>query len=84
MIQTLRKELASKIDYDTFTLLEKCLNIYESPFDKITGLLIGSKPDEYFAELFLFERKPSHTKDYEEKLFQYDKYTAVLLQELLL
>jgi hypothetical protein len=30
------------------------------------------------SELFLlFERKPSHTKDYEEKLFQYDKYTAV-------
>ncbi|HXR84437.1 MAG TPA: hypothetical protein VN722_09025 [Hanamia sp.] len=25
----------------------------------------------------LFESKPSHTKDYEEKLFQYDKYTAV-------
>lgn len=25
----------------------------------------------------LFKRKPSHTKDYEEKLFMYDKYTAV-------
>lgn len=25
----------------------------------------------------LFNQKPSHTKDYEEKLFQYDDYTAV-------
>lgn len=25
----------------------------------------------------MFKRKPSHTKDYEEKLFMYDKYTAV-------
>jgi 20S proteasome alpha/beta subunit len=25
----------------------------------------------------LFKRKPSHTKDFEEKLFMYDKYTAV-------
>ena len=53
LIQTLRQELASKIDNDSFTLLEKCLNIYESPSDKISGLLVGSKPDEYFAELFL-------------------------------
>lgn len=27
--------------------------------------------------LSLFERKPSHTKDYEEKLFKYDNYTAI-------
>lgn len=28
--------------------------------------------------LELFNRKPSHTKDFEEKLFMYDKYTAVM------
>ena len=26
----------------------------------------------------LFDKKPSHTKDFEEKLFEYDKYTAVM------
>lgn len=31
-------------------------------------------PDEIGS---LFERKSSHTKDYEEKLFEYDKYTAI-------
>jgi hypothetical protein len=35
---------------------------------------IKIKPTEIIS---LFERKPSHTKDYEEKLFQYDKYTAI-------
>lgn len=29
----------------------------------------------------LFKRKPSHPKDYEEKLFMYDKYTAVIDKE---
>ena len=27
--------------------------------------------------LNLFNKKPSHTKDFEDKLFQYDKYTAI-------
>ena len=53
LIQTLRQELASKIDNDSFILLERCLTIYENSSDKISGLLVGSKPDEYFAELFL-------------------------------
>ena len=26
----------------------------------------------------LFDKKPSHTKDFEEKLFEYDKFTAVM------
>src|ERR1700754_2641528 len=25
----------------------------------------------------LFQKKPSHTKDYEEKLFEYDRFTAI-------
>ncbi len=41
-----------------------------SPDGKVTQL----NPDDL---LKLFHKKPSHTKDYEEKLFQYDKYTAI-------
>lgn len=46
---------------------------------------VGSKQSESETEIKLdlkeivelFEIKPSHTKDYEEKLFQYDRYTAI-------
>lgn len=56
------------IEYNKFLnfFLEKAKT---TPIDE---LKIG--PNELFP---LFDSKPSHTKDYEEKLFQYDKYTAV-------
>src|SRR5690606_5285125 len=31
-------------------------------------------PQEIIAQ---FEKRPSYTKDYEDKLFEYDKYTAI-------
>lgn len=56
------------IDYDTFLSFFKT-KAKSTPIDEIK-----IEPSELVS---LFERKPSHTKDYEEKLFQYDKYTAV-------
>lgn len=56
------------IDYDTF------LNFFR---DKAKGTPVGEIKIEPREIISLFQSKPSHTKDYEEKLFQYDKYTAV-------
>lgn len=56
------------IDYDTF------LNFFRDKAKSTPVDEIKIEPGEVIS---LFERKPSHTKDYEEKLFQYDKYTAV-------
>jgi 20S proteasome alpha/beta subunit len=56
------------IDYDSFLKFFKT-KAKSTPIDEIK-----IEPSELIS---LFERKPSHTKDYEEKLFQYDKYTAV-------
>jgi len=44
LIETIKNELTNKVEDKYLFLLEKCLN---------NGILIGSKPDEYFAELFL-------------------------------
>lgn len=56
------------IDYDTF------LNFFSEKAKSTPIDEIKIEPSEVIS---LFERKPSHTKDYEEKLFQYDKYTAI-------
>jgi 20S proteasome alpha/beta subunit len=56
------------IDYDTFLKFFKD-KAKSTPVDEIK-----IDPSEIIS---LFERKPSHTKDYEEKLFEYDKYTAI-------
>lgn len=50
---TIKDEFLEKIDKKSLELLEKCLIYSESPYFPAKGLLIGSKPDEYFAELFL-------------------------------
>lgn len=56
------------IDYDTF------LKFFQDKAKSTPVNEIKIEPSEVIS---LFERKPSHTKDYEEKLFQYDKFTAI-------
>src|SRR6185312_7439478 len=56
------------IDYDTF------LNFFT---EKAKVTPVGEIKIEPAEIVSLFESKPSHTKDYEEKLFQYDSYTAI-------
>lgn len=56
------------IGYDAF------LSYFTKKTESTPIAEIKIAPDELIS---LFERKPSHTKDYEEKLFQYDKFTAV-------
>jgi 20S proteasome alpha/beta subunit len=50
------------------------LNYFKRKTEEFPKNEIEIEPQEIIS---LFERKPSHTKDYEEKLFQFDKYTAV-------
>lgn len=60
---------SSVIDYNKF------LNYFRKKIDaEPNNRDIKIDPREILS---LFERKPSHTKDYEEKLFEYDKYTAI-------
>ena len=56
------------INYDSF------LDFFKEKAKSTPIADIKIEPNEL---IFLFESKPSHTKDYEEKLFQYDQYTAV-------
>jgi 20S proteasome alpha/beta subunit len=56
------------IDYDTF------LKFFQ---DKAKSTPVAEIKIEPIEIISLFQNKPSHTKDYEEKLFQYDKYTAI-------
>ena len=52
-LETLKNEFTNKIDEDLFNLISRSLN-YKNLFSKKdNGLLVGSKPDEFFAELFL-------------------------------
>lgn len=56
------------IEYNTF------LNFFKEKFEETPINEIKMEPHEIIS---LFELKPSHTKDFEEKLFQFDKFTAV-------
>lgn len=56
------------IEYDNF------LDFFESKTKGTSVKEIKIDPKDILA---LFERKPSHTKDYEEKLFKYDNYIAI-------
>ncbi len=50
------------------------INFFSAKSDAAGNNKITLDPMEVIK---LFERKPHHTKDFEEKLFEYDKYTAV-------
>lgn len=56
------------IDYNKF------LNFFKYKAESTPINEIKIEPKEILS---LFERKPSHTKDFEEKLFKYDDYTAI-------
>ena len=57
------------IEYDKF------INFIKQKAQSIPLTEIKIEPIEIVQ---LFDKKPSHTKDFEEKLFEYDKYTAVM------
>ncbi len=50
---SIKKEAHNKINSRYIKLLEKCIFYQKPTFGEVNGLIIGSKPDEYFAELFL-------------------------------
>lgn len=52
-IDTIKTHISHKIGAAYLDLLEKSLNFDNQYSDEAKGLIIGSKPDEYFAELFL-------------------------------
>lgn len=52
-LDTIKAHLSHKIGAEYLILLEKSLIFDNQYLDEVKGLNIGSKPDEYFAELFL-------------------------------
>lgn len=52
-IETIKQTISNKIDKKCLELFEKRIFVHDIIGSPIKGLLIGSKPDEYFAELFL-------------------------------
>lgn len=52
-LNTIKNDYCNKLDPSIINLLINSLNYSNQYSNKISGILIGSKPDEYFAELFL-------------------------------
>ena len=51
--KVIKEEFSNKLDSYFLDLIERCLDFESNSLNKIEGLIIGSKPDEYLAEIFL-------------------------------
>jgi hypothetical protein len=52
-INTINSHYYNKIDGKTFNLLAKTVDFNSSDFNQINAISVGTKPDEFYAELFL-------------------------------
>jgi hypothetical protein len=67
---------------DSLVTTSRSILEYEDFYDYLKGVK-ADKKGKYNLDtkhiMSLFKTKPSHTKDYQEKLFEYDKHTAIAI-----